>query len=618
MRTAHATNMPDQLAPPETSARMPEVPVAVAPTLNTAQRLQVRTEQIAGIYSGYYQTLVVEVVVAAVLVVLMWDVVPHVRLMAWAGLMLAYALAGVVSVLLYRRAAPTPPAVGRWSRVLVVQQAISGCLWGAIGIAFFVPGAMQYQFLLLFVLVAMGAGSVAALTAYVPAFYAYFLPSMLPSIMVFALQPDHLHIVAAVFSALYVGGTTYFAYTTARRLESSLELRFAYHGLSQELHLQKDAAERANLAKSRFLAAASHDLRQPMHALGLFVAALQARIGGQPDVQQIVGNIEISVSAMNGLFNALLDISKLDAGAVEAVPVAFPVRELLQRLQAEYTQRAAEKGIRFDVVLSSTVVRSDSVLLQRILRNLVENAVRYTQSGRVLVGCRRCGTNLRIESWDTGPGIPQQHLQDIFQEFYQLHNPERDRSQGLGLGLAIVERLAHLLAHPLTVKSQPGKGSLFAVSVPLAASGAQPQGTAPQPLPQADLADAFIAVVDDEEAILEGMRSLLPGWGYRLLTATSGDEMLAKLAQCALRPDAIVCDYRLHGTETGVDVIHRIQEEFNACIPGMLITGDTSPERLREAMASGFTLLHKPLQPDSLRTQLALLLSEESGNGEPI
>jgi signal transduction histidine kinase/CheY-like chemotaxis protein len=607
--------MPDQPASLETAAPPPEAPFVVAPTLNTAQRLQIRAEQIAGIYSGYYQTLIVEMVLVTVLVALLWDVVPHARLIVWTGLMVAYNLAGVASIMMYRRAAPAPQAFGRWGRLLVVQQAVSGCLWGVVGIIFFVPGAMEYQFLLLFVLIGLGAGSVAALTAYLPAFYAFFVPSMLPSIVFFALQSDRMHIVMAILSALYLVAVGYFAFTMARMLESSLQLRFAYHGLSQELHVQKDAAERANLAKSRFLAAASHDLRQPMHALGLFVAALQARIGGQPDVQQIVGNIEISVSAMNGLFNALLDISRLDAGTVEPVPAAFPVRELLQRLQAEYTQRAAEKGIRFDVVLSSAVVRSDPVLLQRILRNLVENAVRYTQSGRVLVGCRRCGTNLRIESWDTGPGIPQQHLQDIFQEFYQLHNPERDRSQGLGLGLAIVERLAHLLEHPLTVRSQPGKGSLFAVTVPLAASGAMRPDTAREPMPQAGLADAFIAVVDDEEAILEGMRSLLPGWGYRLLTATSGDEMLAKLAQCALRPDAIVCDYRLHGTETGVEVILRIQEEFNADIPGMLITGDTAPERLREAMASGFTLLHKPLQPDSLRTQLALLLGEKPVSG---
>jgi CheY-like chemotaxis protein/anti-sigma regulatory factor (Ser/Thr protein kinase) len=374
-----------------------------------------------------------------------------------------------------------------------------------------------------------------------------------------------------------------------------LRLRFENADLAAALRVQKEAAEAASLAKTRFLASASHDLRQPVHALGLFVGALR----GYPlddTPRQLVDRIEDSVSAMDGLFSALLDISRLDAGVVAPEWQIFPIQPLLDRVLRDYAVEAAAKGVSLRARKAAWFVRSDPVLLERILRNLVSNAVRYTDRGGVLVGCRKRAA-LRIEVWDSGKGIPKADLQRVFEEFYQLDNPERDRAHGLGLGLAIVRRLADLLGHALHIASRPGRGSVFAVDVPLAEAA-----RAARPIPAPGTARrGLILVVDDETAIQDGMRSLLQGWGHEVICAGSGAEMLGRVADRPTRPDLIICDYRLRGSETGAEVISRLQRHFDHPIAGLLITGDTAPDRLEEATRSGLLLLHKPVANSRLR-----------------
>jgi len=250
-------------------------------------------------------------------------------------------------------------------------------------------------------------------------------------------------------------------------------------------------------------------------------------------------------------------------------------------------------------VPSSVLVESDPVLLERILRNIVTNAVRHTVEGRILVGCRR-GAGLRIQVWDTGPGIAADQQEKIFEEFFQLANPGRDRSLGLGLGLAIVRRLTAMLSHPLRLKSMPGKGAMFEVTVPVGLEEELPDIL---PVSRGPAAQGLVLVIDDEVAICEAMRSLLESWGHAVIIANSGAEMLERIVDCASRPRLIICDYRLQ-EENGIAVIKRLQSEFNDEIPAMLITGDTAPDRLLEARSSGFLLLHKPVSADKL--QLAI------------
>jgi two-component system, sensor histidine kinase len=262
------------------------------------------------------------------------------------------------------------------------------------------------------------------------------------------------------------------------------------------------------------------------------------------------------------------------------------------------------------LMLTRAVVRSDATLLERILRNLVHNAIRYTNAGGVVVGCRRRGDAVRIAVCDSGVGIEAMHLSDIFQEFYQVANPERDRTRGLGLGLAIVDRLARLLNHPLDVVSVPGRGSVFSITVPRGeAATAEPYPSPPVEVFEGKLGGALVVVIDDEAAVLDGMREVLQQWGCRPVLADSADEALSQLAGAKSRPAAVIADYRLRAGETGTAAIERIRSAHGSDIPGVIITGDTAPDRLREAEASGYHLLHKPVRPVRLRALLSFLLS---------
>jgi CheY-like chemotaxis protein/anti-sigma regulatory factor (Ser/Thr protein kinase) len=285
----------------------------------------------------------------------------------------------------------------------------------------------------------------------------------------------------------------------------------------------------------------------------------------------------------------------------------------MDRVRVEYEPAASQKGLSLKVAPNTVYVRSDPVLLERIMRNLVANAVRYTDRGKVVLGARRSGDSVRIEVWDSGRGIPKDKHREIFQEFRQLDNPQRDRRKGLGLGLAIVERLVKLLDHPLELRSQLGKGSMFAVTVPRGRREDFVPGEADgQIVVDRDVANSLILVVDDEPDVRESMMTLLGRWRCEVVAAESCDEMLQKLISVQRLPDLIVSDYRLKGGETGIDVVARLREEFNAQVPALLMTGDTGIEQLREAEESGLHVLHKPLNPSRLRALIANLRRERT------
>ena len=377
--------------------------------------------------------------------------------------------------------------------------------------------------------------------------------------------------------------------------------------MSEELGRLYHELEEANLAKSRFLAAASHDLRQPLHALNLFVTQLRSE-KDQAEKNRVVARIGAAVAAINELFNELLDMSRLDAGVLNPSISDFPVDQLLRRIEMTFTAAAREKNLRLRVVANGAWIRSDFILLERILLNLVSNAVRYTQAGGIVVGCRRRADVLNIEVWDSGIGIPEDQQRNIFGEFHQLSAAKQDHRGGLGLGLAIVERLCRLLDYPIKVASRLGRGSRFVVSVPLTA----PVELAEQPS-QAAADQAMgksVVVIDDDILVLDGMRGVLKSWGCSVVTAMSEDAVLAVLSEGGKPPDIIISDYRLRDGRTGLDVIERIRRVFGMPIPAFLISGDTAPERLREARASGYYLLHKPVLPITLRSVVSQLLRD--------
>lgn len=380
------------------------------------------------------------------------------------------------------------------------------------------------------------------------------------------------------------------------------------------LQARREEAEQASQAKTRFLASASHDLRQPLHTISLLVGVLR-RQEVTPQVGQLVGHIQSSISAMEALFVGLLDISRLDAGMSRPMLGDHALAELLHRVAASHAPEAEHKRLRLTVVPSRCAVRTDVVLLERVLGNLVSNAIRYTERGRVLVGCRRRPGAIELQVWDTGIGIAPAQLPHVFDEFFQVGNPERDRSKGLGLGLAIVKRTLDLLGHPHVLRSAPGRGSCFSILLP--AAEALPVAA---PLPPAlasgrRIAGAFIAVIDDEADTRRAMQALCHSWGAHVLIAESTRQCLALLDEHLRYPDLILCDYRLGGSHDGLGAVQRIRARIGHAVPAIIITGDIGAADLRRVADAGLPLLHKPVGTDRLLAAIEAALNDPPTGG---
>ena len=460
----------------------------------------------------------------------------------------------------------------------------------------------------------MAAAAVTAFGPYLPAFVPFFLSATVPfTLASFFSSDSQLHRVSPFLMLIFIIGIGGLGVRANRAFERSVRLQVRTEELADDLERQRDIAESANLAKSKFLAAASHDLRQPVHALGLLVGALRG-FAMPSAARPLVDQIEASINALDSLFSALLNISRLDAGVVTAERRPFAIRSALDCVCREYAHEAGAKGVRLEWMDCAAIVNSDPVLVERMLRNLVSNAVRYTERGRILVGCRRREHAIALQVWDTGVGIPTDEQARVFEEYYQVGNPERDQTKGLGLGLAIVRRLAELLGCEVELRSEPRRGSCFEFTLPLAKDA--PIAAEPSPENRRGaLARGLIVVVDDEQAIRQATASLLTGWGFHVVAAASGDEAVARLSAASAPPDLIICDYRLRGEENGLGAIERLRSEYNQSIPAMLITGDTAPDRLAEAQASGLLLLHKPVSNGKLRAAIVNLVGSAQWGG---
>jgi signal transduction histidine kinase len=417
-------------------------------------------------------------------------------------------------------------------------------------------------------------------------------------------RPVWQHTGIAALLGLVLGGLDFIVL----RVLPLRALRSALDALNEEVRQHAKArgdAEAANRAKSQFLASASHDLRQPLHALGLYAAVLEEKVD-QPEVRELTRSINSSVDALENLFSAIMDISKLDAGVLEPNIATFAADTVLERVRAEFEQPARAKGLEFRVRLCGRAVRSDAILLQRIVNNLVANAVRYTDLGGILVCCRPRGESVSIEVWDTGIGIRREELPRVFEEFYQVGNPERDRDKGLGLGLAIVRRLCELLDHRIEVRSRIGRGSYFAVVLPV--DLARDVARVERPRSETRLDGKVVVVIDDEPAVRDGMEILLRQWACEAISAASVAEAEAELERRNLKPDCVIADYRLR-EGVGTAAIAELRRRYGKGLPAAIITGDIGAERLSEFAVAGYRHLHKPVPPAELRALLDSLLT---------
>ena len=499
------------------------------------------------------------------------------------------------------RALPSAPYSGRDKlRIAAALSGINGLVHAAsIGFAMHLdaPG----RAILTIVLLGLCAGAVATTGGYRPAFLAFSGTTLLPlSAMWAAGSGDRMQWMDA-FTALLILVYGFVLLALARDafqlFERSFAIRQEQAETNRQLREALQEAEAANRAKTRFLASASHDLRQPMHTLSLFSAALTMR-PLDAGSQEIARHINTALQALGAQLDALLDVSKLDAGVVPVRPESFSLHDFLQRHREEYLPLAASKGLALTVDCpADAACETDEALLGRILRNLLENAIKYTAAGEVRMRARRDGWSWLVSVQDTGIGIPQAEHQRVFEEFYQLHNPERDRSRGLGLGLSIVRRLAKLLDVSIAMSSIPGVGTTFTLSVPQGRA-TTPAGDAEGKAPATHLlAGMKILVLDDEEAVRLGMQALLQALDCRVELAGSIAEALERCE--AVPPDLALVDLRLRGEEDGIAAIAELRRRRPG-LPAILVSGDTAPDRLKEAHDAGIPLLHKPVTADTL------------------
>ena len=549
--------------------------------------------------------------VVSLVVIVFRAVVPERALYAWIAAFTVLTILRVPGWLKFRRVQFGPNTSRRWLREASIASFASGALWGVGSLFLFPEGQLTYQYTFAVALIFMAVACLFSYGPHYPTFLAFFVPSIVPGVIGMAAQGQTQQSAFAVGLCVMSFIVLWSRQSFNRMFMDSMRLRFENVELISQITVQKESAEAANLAKSRFLAAASHDLRQPIHALNLYLGAF-GQIQLPRPASLLLSKVRQCALIMDDMFRTLLDVSKLDAGAVQPQISVFALAPLFSRTLLEFEHQARAAGIELRVIRCSAFAQSDPALVERILRNLVSNAVRYTESGRVVVGCRRHKGALRVCVYDSGVGIEPHEQALVFEEFYRAGNRERDGSKGLGLGLAIVARLARLLEAPVIVRSRPGHGSLFAFELPRAEPVELPaiqlnrDGTRNR-----DLTGTLVVLVESEELILDAAQTLLKQWNCSVIAATSGREALRQLAGVTRPPDVLICDYRLRENENGVGVVAAIRNEFNADIPALLITGDTDPAQIRAITASGLAALHKPLREEELNEAICALCRPE-------
>jgi signal transduction histidine kinase/CheY-like chemotaxis protein len=506
----------------------------------------------------------------------------------------------------------SPASARRLLARKMVLNAIDGVAWGALAWAALGTTTVAGSVLVVAVLAGVAGSSMSSLAPILPAFIVFGTAELVVLGAKLWTLDDPAYDALGAAAILYTAALLGQARNGSRAARRAIGLRFENLELIERLRIETEhaqaahrAAEEANFAKSRFLAAASHDLRQPIHAQGLFLEVL-SRTKLSADQYDVLANARATWQASAEMLDTLLDFSRIEAGVVEPQAQVFALQPLLNKIENELAPQADAKGIVYRSRETHAAVRCDPALVALIVRNLVSNAIRYTERGGVLVACRARGEQVVLEVWDTGIGIePAQH-QAIFREFHQLGNAERDRRKGLGLGLAIAQGLARALGQELSLVSVPGRGSVFRLTLPAAGAGVVAEVGEPLPA-RPRVFDLRVLVIDDDESVRTGMRQLLAAWGCACDVADSIEEAQA-LAR-AHRPGLVISDYRLRELRTGAEAIAALRAEFGANLPALLITGDTAPQRLREARATGVPLLHKPVLPSQLYRAMTAVLN---------
>lgn len=485
---------------------------------------------------------------------------------------------------------------------------MAGAVWGSV-VFFFQPGSLYELLPIAMTLCGVMAGGISVLSYMLLSYAAFSLPIAAALVSLFFSMEQQAALTLGLMVAVYLIACLYFSHSFNKVLTETLRLRHENDGLLTDLRIKKEMAEQANMSKSRFLAAASHDLRQPLHALSMLFEAVKET--DSSDIRNsLYPKIALSIDSLSSLFNSLLNISKLDAGVIEANAENFQIKHVVQFTLNQYEADARQKNLTIRARCSGAVVYTDRVFIERILRNLVSNAIRYTEKGGILVSCRNRGKFVLLQVWDTGIGIAEDEIDNVFGEFYQLHNPQRDRRQGLGLGLSIVRRLCDLLGCSIELRSKPGSGSVVSILLPIGDAKSILNVAAPASLKQWQIAGLRVLVIDDDIEVLTATSLLLNKWGCVVKAVQSSSEALANI-DFAENADFILSDLRLPGEMNGIELLDSIRATAGKEIPAILITGDTGPERIQLSHNSNYKILHKPLKPAQLRTAIHMAMASK-------
>lgn len=499
------------------------------------------------------------------------------------------------------------------------------CVWGALPWMMMPAGNMPMTSMMVLIIVGLCSTGLPAVAARWSSVLAFVLPMNIGLISALVWHGSNTHLALAFLVAVYLLATLQIAHTLNKMLTESLLARFEKEALAEQITEQMAATQRLSDEKTRFFASASHDLRQPLHAIALFGAVLERELHSH-SAGEHAKRLMQAVHAMGTSLDTMLDMSRLDADVVQPELNAVALRPMLQALNQLFASRAQAKGLQLRVRTTGLWVRTDLQLLQRLLANLVENAIKYTDVGGVLVLARAKHDEVWVEVVDTGRGIAPENKERIFEAFYQIDNPGRDRNQGLGMGLSIVRRLSHLLHHPLHLTSRPGIGTRFRLKLPLASipeidgaraeAASTPSGMPPrEPTQQAPalVLPSPVLLLDDEADIGEAMTALLASFGVQLEVVTHEAAAEQAFTQAALeaRPfAALICDYRLAEGADGLETAQRLRAKFNPELPFLLVTGETSPQRLQRIRSSGVPVLFKPVVAQTLIQTLAKLIAK--------
>lgn len=568
----------------------------MASTLTSSER----SALVALLYLQSRAVLLANFVIPVPVLAVLWPYASHATLLAWAGAVFLVTLARLVLSLAQMRR-PDGAHSSTWAWYFTAGSSVSSALWGWMGWALYLPEQPQLVAFICIVIAGLSCGTIASFAAFPPAAAIAQVLLVLPFALRNFIVGEGLAPIYGVFALCLFAVNLYYSRGTYNTLLASVRLRFENMALVEQLKVERDRAETANLAKSRFLAAASHDLRQPLHALGLFLDSLE-RHAISPSQATVFGHARSASVAASEMLNTLLDYSRLEAGVVQPHAAPFAVQPLLGALEQEFGVQADAASLIYRTRETTAAALADKVLVDLVMRNFISNALRYTQAGGVLVTCRQRAGALALEVWDTGSGIAAEHQRDIFNEFHQLGNSERDRRKGLGLGLAIVQRLAHAMQARVEVRSRLGHGSVFRLWLPAWSGTLEDEASATQAI-DAIPGGLRILVIDDDEAVRQGMQSLLESWDCTCICAESSDDAIARV-HAAEPPDVIVTDFRLRNGETGKQALQALREHLQRPVPAIIMTGDTSPQRLRDAQSTAALLLHKPVSTRQLREAL--------------